>query len=153
MDNCDNSRNMTSTSVGLQSTGLNWCHFSIVDTKKCHSLEKGDRLTLKIKMFPAPAAEKGALLPYPQGTVYAFSSRASNYWEETELFDIEDIVSEYIHMWFEENKAIETSLSGFADLLTQRSLILKCALCSSFLQINLPYQENWVAMEFSFSGF
>lgn len=67
--------------------------------------------------------------------------------------DIEDIVSEYIHMQFEENKAIETSLSGFADLLTQRSLILKCALCSNFLQMNLPYQGNWVTMEFSFSGF
>lgn len=86
MDNCDNSRNMTSTSVGLQSTGLNWCHFSIVDTKKCHRLEKGDRLMLKIKMLPAPAAEKGALLLYPRGTVYAFRSHASNYWEETELF-------------------------------------------------------------------
>lgn len=86
MDNCDNSRNMTSTSVGLQSTGLNWCHFSIVDTKKCHRLEKVRRLKLKIKMFPAPAAEKEALLPYPRGTVYACSSCASNYWEEAELF-------------------------------------------------------------------
>lgn len=86
MDNCDNSRNMTSTSMGLQSTGLNWCHFSIVDTKKCHRLEKVRRLKLKIKMFPAPAAEKEALLPYPRGTVYACSSCASNYWEEAELF-------------------------------------------------------------------
>lgn len=153
MDNCDNSKNMTSTSVGLQSTGLNWCHFSIVDTKKCHRLEKGDRLMLKIKMLPAPAAEKGALLPYPRGTVYAFRSRASNYWEETELFEYRGYcvwIDPYVVWRKQSNRDFSFRV---CRPLIQRSLILKCALCSNFLQMNLPYQGNWVAMELSFSGF
>jgi hypothetical protein len=84
MDNCDDSRNVTSWD--WQSTELNWCHFSIADTKKSLILDKRDILNPKIKMsFPnkfmiAVAVRKHSF--FPLGIFHVFNSFVSNDWEK-----------------------------------------------------------------------
>lgn len=88
MDNCDNSKNVTSR--GWQSTELNWCHFSKVDTKKSLTLDKKDIFNLKIKMSFCNRFVNSAAIKYhsffPLGASCVLNIFVSIYWEKTEFF-------------------------------------------------------------------
>lgn len=88
MDNCDNSKNVTSG--GWQSTELNWCHISTVETKESLTLDKKDILSLKIKMslpdrFMNSAAIKSHSI-FPLSAFCVLNFFVSNHWERTEFF-------------------------------------------------------------------
>lgn len=88
MDNCEISKNVTGG--GWQSTELNWCHFSTVETQKSFTLDKKDILSLRIKMNFPNKFMNSVTTKYHACCV--LNSFVSNYWGENRVLWLPNVL-------------------------------------------------------------